>query len=114
MKALLPRLCAFSGFLAVALGAFGAHKLEPTLLEKGTLDIWETAVLYHLVHTVALLFTMDRKSPATVLWLIGICLFSGSLYIYALTQIKGLVFVTPVGGLFLLAGWAALMIRPAK
>jgi uncharacterized membrane protein YgdD (TMEM256/DUF423 family) len=110
------RLAALLVFLAVALGAMGAHALEARLAgtPKG-LDIWKTAALYHLVHAVALYFLAARHGPHAW-WLLfsGILLFSGSLYIYALTQVKFLVFVTPIGGLLFMLGWLTLAVRKSR
>jgi uncharacterized membrane protein YgdD (TMEM256/DUF423 family) len=98
----------------VALGAFGAHALKPTLAAFGTADTWETGVFYQLVHAVALLAlaAMDRASRAlAILWIGGIAIFSGTLYILSLSDWKWLGAITPIGGLMLLAGWLLLAIR---
>ena len=111
------RLTALAGFLAVALGAFGAHALRQSLTTRGTLDSWTTGVLYHLVHVAAMLAVVGlRPFPRWpwVLMLAGVLCFSGSLYLYALTEIRPLVFVTPIGGLFLLAGWFSLAFRSVR
>ncbi len=106
-------------FLGVALGAFGAHALASRFgdYEKG---IWQTAVFYHLTHAIALLSLgiafaavpgLRSLSGATTLpWLFtaGIFIFSGSLYALALSGIKILGAITPIGGLSLLVGWAML------
>ena len=101
------------GFLGVALGAFGAHALKATLEAHGSLDAWRTAVLYQLVHSVALLALAAGRGTlpgptgaAAVCWTAGIALFSGSLYWLALGGPRWLGPVTPLGGLCLLAGWA--------
>lgn len=116
-RSTLIRTAAVAGFLAVALGAFGAHGLKPLLLERGTLSFWETAVLYqftHLAGFILLLLTERASRIAYGCFVAGIVMFSGSLYILALVPAKGLfyglVFVTPLGGLFLLAGWVALFV----
>ena len=104
-----------NGFLAVALGAFGAHGLEGKLTEKA-LGIWEKAVTYQMFHTVALLATglIGLKFHATSLavagWLffIGIILFSGSLYVYSTSVIKTFAMITPIGGIAFLIGWVVL------
>ncbi len=105
------------GFLAVALGAFGAHALK-TRLTPEALQIWHTAVLYHMIHAVVLLaLGLYAKSAgaqtktASLLFLAGIILFSGSLYALALTGIKPLGAITPLGGLCFLAGWAFLIFK---
>ena len=113
------RIAAGLCFLAVALGAFGAHSLRSTLEQHGMSDVWNKAVLYHFVHAIALLVlalygTINRG--ACLLLLIGILLFSGSLYLLALIpQARDwLGPVTPVGGLCFLAGWAWLVVVPPK
>jgi uncharacterized membrane protein YgdD (TMEM256/DUF423 family) len=107
------------GLLGIALGAFGAHALKATLEAHASLDIWRTAVLYQLVHAVALLaLAAGRALPAGVAtpiaacWVAGVLLFSGSLYGLALGGPKLLGPVTPLGGLCLLAGWL-LVVRAA-
>jgi uncharacterized membrane protein YgdD (TMEM256/DUF423 family) len=104
------------GASGVALGAFGAHLLRPRLLASGTLDVWETAVRYQLVHAVALVGLAGwlrgagrppgaPASWAAGLWVAGTALFSGSLYGLALGGPRWLGPVTPLGGLCLIAGW---------
>ena len=101
------------GFLGVALGAFGAHGLKATLEARGAAGTWQTAVLYHLVHAVALLALAAwgkahaaASAAAGWSWLTGIVLFSGSLYWLALGGPKFLGPVTPLGGVAFLIGWA--------
>ena len=113
------RIAAVLGFLGVALGAFGAHALKEKL-SPAALQIWNTAVLYHLLHAVALLALglYARSSGSDVktsagLFTAGIVIFSGSLYALALSGIKPLGAITPIGGLCLLAGWAWLAIKNA-
>lgn len=108
------RVAAALGFLGVALGALGAHALKPALNSFGTEAMWETGVLYQLVHAVALLAlsATDRASRAlAILWIGGIVLFSGSIYFLSLSEAKWLGPVTPIGGLMLLAGWVLLAVR---
>lgn len=109
------RIAAITGFLAVALGAFGAHGLKDLLERNGTLAIWQTAVLYHLTHAIVLLFLSTRPwkavSKAFGFFGSGILLFSGSLYLLAITHIKWLGAITPLGGLCLLAGWLILAFK---
>jgi uncharacterized membrane protein YgdD (TMEM256/DUF423 family) len=108
-------LAAFFGFLSVALGAFGAHSLKNVLDEYGK-SIYEKAVLYQMFHALALLavgvlqhlFRDISFSPAGFGFLIGILLFSGSLSLLAVTGLKGLGTITPIGGLAFLFGWAWL------
>ena len=102
-------------FLAVALGAFGAHALKAALQSNGMLEVWNKAVLYHFLHGVALaaLALHGAGNRATCfLFVAGILLFSGSLYAMALANVRWLGAITPLGGLCFLAGWAWLMIAP--
>ena len=119
MSVVLFRIAAALCFLAVALGAFGAHSLRSTLEGRGMVDVWNKAVFYHFIHAIALLVlalygTINRG--ACLLLLIGILLFSGSLYLLALIpQARDwLGPVTPVGGLCFLVGWAWLVLAPPK
>ena len=108
------RIAAALGFLAVALGAFGAHGLKDLLVQNGTAAIWEKAVFYHLIHAVMLFVLASRQPFPKLAWwsfLAGIVVFSGSLYLLAVTNLRWLGAVTPVGGLGLLAGWAFLICR---
>ena len=110
------------GTLGVALGAFGAHALKNLLTQNGRVETYELAVRYQFYHTLAILFVglmMEKFSHSSMQWsslllLIGVLLFSGSLYIYAFTNIKSFAMVTPIGGLFLLAGWAMLVYSIAR
>lgn len=103
------------GFLAVALGAFGAHALKARLSAE-MLAIWRTGVEYHFYHALALLLLgiLARQTPSPLLnasgycFAIGILLFSGSLYALALSEVRMLGAVTPFGGLLFLAGWVLL------
>ena len=113
------RVSALVAGLGVALGALGAHPLKPVLLQRPDgPEIWGTAVLYHLVHAVVMLVVAGQGARANrtawALMLAGIVVFSGSLYGLGTTGWKALGPVTPLGGLFLLAGWAALAWRPAR
>ena len=109
------RIAAAMGFLAVALGAFGAHGLKDVLNQNGTAPIWEKAVFYHFIHAV-MLFVLAQRSPVrTGPWLsflLGIVLFSGSLYVLALSNIKALGAITPFGGISFIVGWLWLAIAP--
>ena len=110
---ILVALGALSAFLAVALGAFGAHALRDRLAPD-LLAVFETGARYHLVHAVAIVVVgfAEARLPAVrvsgVLFLIGTLLFSGSLYALALTGVRGWGAVTPLGGLAFLVGWAWL------
>jgi uncharacterized membrane protein YgdD (TMEM256/DUF423 family) len=113
----LFRIAAVLCFLAVALGAFGAHGLRSTLEARGMLDAWNKAVFYHFIHAVALLVLALYGSinrGACWLLIIGILLFSGSLYLLAVTNLRWLGAVTPFGGVCFLAGWAWLVLVPPK
>ena len=106
---------AASGFLSVALGAFGAHSLKNILDEYGK-SIYEKAVLYQMFHTIALFAVglmqhFDKVTSFSIAgwgFFVGIILFSGSLYLLAATGIKWLGAITPVGGLAFLFGWLSL------
>lgn len=112
-------LCgAFSGFVCIALGAFGAHALKGVLSEY-SLSIWDTAVNYQMFHTVLLLilgaYTEKFESPSYFKYIcsafvIGLILFCGSLYALALLKMKWLGIITPLGGVILLCAWLALFL----
>jgi uncharacterized membrane protein YgdD (TMEM256/DUF423 family) len=117
MSVLLFRIAAALCFLAVALGAFGAHGLRSTLEAHGMLEVWNKAVFYHFIHAIALLVLALYGSinrGACLLLLVGIFLFSGSLYLLALTNLRWLGAITPLGGLCFLAGWGWLGLAPPK
>jgi uncharacterized membrane protein YgdD (TMEM256/DUF423 family) len=117
MHNLLGLIAALSGFIAVAAGAFGAHGLRQRL-DAGMLDVWQTAVAYQLYHSLALLAIAAIPGLAASRlavgagWLFagGIVLFSGSLYILALSGTRWLGMVTPLGGLLWLTGWLLLAV----
>ena len=116
MNPLLFRIAAALCFLAVGLGAFGAHALKGTLAAHEMTDVWNKAVLYHFVHALALLvLAVVPGSSRVAAWLLlaGVVIFSGSLYCLALTNVKWLGAITPIGGLCFLAGWLCLVIWPA-
>lgn len=102
---------ALNGGIAVAAGAFGAHGLKDRLSQH-SMEVFETGVRYQMYHALAILAcaVIATSGARTAGWLFqaGIVLFSGSLYLLALTETKWLGAVTPVGGLAFLAGWAAL------
>ena len=119
MSRLFLMLGALNCFLAVALGAFGAHGLKAVLSEQA-LQTWQTAVQYHGFHglgliAVALIYREIAKVVLTG-WLLlaGIVLFSGSLYLLSLTGFRPLGTVTPFGGLCFLAGWLWLVMLTYK
>ncbi|MEI7533955.1 MAG: DUF423 domain-containing protein [Verrucomicrobiae bacterium] len=110
-SATATRIAATAGLLAVALGAFGAHGLKDLLAHNGTAAIWEKAVFYHFIHAVMLFLLAERKVfPAVAWWsfLTGIIIFSGSLYLLAVTDLKWLGVITPLGGLSFMVGWLGL------
>ncbi len=105
-----------NGFLAVALGAFAAHGLRESL-PADLLNTFQTGVQYHMYHALALFGVgiLCAQFPASVparwagyLFLLGILLFSGSLYLLAVTGTRWLGAITPFGGVAFLAGWACL------
>jgi Uncharacterized small membrane protein len=109
------RIAAALCFLAVALGAFGAHSLKQILETHGMLDVWNKAVLLSFCsRACASGACAFRRANRSTWWLLfaGIFIFSGSLYVMALTNIRWLGAITPVGGLCFLAGWAWLVIAP--
>lgn len=120
MHRLLLTSCAANGFLAVLLGAFGAHGLKTQLAQASDATIrlqwWETASSYHLMHALALgvVAAASHINPRRGYAVSGICLqlgillFCGSLYTMTLTGSRSLGMVTPVGGLLFLVGWLAL------
>ncbi|PLT30291.1 DUF423 domain-containing protein [Peribacillus deserti] len=115
-------LGAINAFLAVALGAFGAHGLEGKISDK-YLETWKTAVHYQMFHASGLLIigilASTLKAGNLLNWsgwlmLIGIILFSGSLYILSVSGIKVLGAITPLGGVSFLAAWVLLMVAVYK
>lgn len=109
---------AIHGFLAVALGAFGAHALEGVLTTYGE-GIWDTAVQYQMFHAAGLLvvgilahIVGAKKSLKVATWCmnLGIVFFSGSLFALALTEIGPLGAITPIGGVLFLTGWVSIII----
>jgi len=109
-------LGSLSAFLGVGLGAFGAHGLK-TKVTPEMLAVWQTGVLYHLVHALGLLLIgilchlmPEAATARNAGWviLLGTVLFSGSLYLMVLTGIKPLGMITPFGGIAFLLGWLLL------
>lgn len=111
-------LAAVVAALGVILGAFGAHALEEHLAAAGRTGVWETAVLYHLIHAVAAfaLAGVDRVGTTATraivawIWLAGVLLFSGSLYWLSLGAPGFVGPITPLGGLAFIAGWLYLAV----
>ncbi|PTY08818.1 DUF423 domain-containing protein [Opitutaceae bacterium EW11] len=119
-------ICAFLGGTAVAAGAFGAHALKAQLAATGHTPVWETAVLYHLVHSVACLAAVLAAGSeiaaagrtwlvrATRCWAVGVVFFSGSLYALALGAPRWIGPATPLGGVVLIAGWICVGVAARK
>ncbi len=108
----------FFGLTAVILGAFGAHSLKESLTPEQLLS-FETAVRYQMYHAIVLLFvnsfhhfSIKQKNTVSLLFFIGILLFSGSIYCIQLTSIsaKSIWFITPLGGLFFIIGWISMIV----
>src|SRR5690242_17121242 len=102
------RIAAALGFLAVGLGAFGAHGIKDLLARNTTAAIWEKAVFYHFIHAVMLYILATRDPLPSGPWVsffLGILLFCASLYVLALTNIRWLGAITLFGGVSFLVGW---------
>jgi uncharacterized membrane protein YgdD (TMEM256/DUF423 family) len=110
------------GVLSVAIGAFGAHGLESTLTANNRMDTFETAVKYQFYHTLALfllgILMINMQSNyfnyAAISFLVGMVIFSGSLYTLSLTNITWLGAITPIGGLGFILGWIFLILGVSK
>ena len=109
---------AISGCIVVILGAFGAHGLKDILDSYGK-SLFDKAILYQMFHTIAILILgiIDKVIPevqlqlAGLAFILGIVIFSGSLYILALTGMKWLGMITPIGGVLFVIGWILLIIK---
>lgn len=112
------------GLLAVAFGAFGAHALKE-ILDEYSQDIWETAVQYQMFHATGLLIIgllmsskllgeVKQLNLAGIFFNLGIVFFSGSLYVLAISGIKVLGAITPIGGVLFLAGWLLIILTALK
>ncbi|MBT7815157.1 MAG: DUF423 domain-containing protein [Polaribacter sp.] len=108
----------FLGLSAVILGAFGAHALKEILTAEQLLS-FETAVRYQMYHAIVLLFvnvfegfSAKQKNVISILFIMGVLFFSGSIYLIQLTSItaKSIWFVTPLGGFFFIIGWVSMMV----
>jgi uncharacterized membrane protein YgdD (TMEM256/DUF423 family) len=111
------RIAALAGLLAVALGAFGAHGLKEILGRHDTTVVWQTAVFYHFIHAVMLFVLAERQEWPRGAWfcfLGGIVVFSGSLYVLAVTNLRWLGAITPFGGVSFIAGWLWLLVARVK
>jgi uncharacterized membrane protein YgdD (TMEM256/DUF423 family) len=117
MKNILVVLMGLSGLLGNGLGAYGAHVLKHRLDEK-MLTIFQTGVTYQFYHTLAMglvliAYMIKPKSSLLVAgfgFFVGICFFSGSLYTLAMTHIKWVGPLTPIGGLFFMLSWLLFMV----
>lgn len=119
MSRIFLAIAAIFGGLSVGAGAFATHALRERLSER-SLEIFETAARYQMYHALALilvaLLISREEFPLPILvvagwsFIIGICIFSGSLYALSLTNIKVLGAITPLGGAAFIAGWGALAI----
>lgn len=122
MTKFILSFASISGMLAVGLGAFGAHALKAKLETNGYLSTYQTAVQYHFYHTIALVLIgfLMMKMPSSWLtysgycMMIGMMLFSGSLYTLSISGVKWLGAITPIGGLFFIAGWFFLLMAVIK
>jgi uncharacterized membrane protein YgdD (TMEM256/DUF423 family) len=109
---------AMSGCLVVIMGAFGAHALNEILDDYGK-SIYNKAVLYHMFHSIAIIILglINKIQPEIQLsmagwsFVFGLILFSGSLYIIAITGIKSLGMITPIGGILFIIGWVLLILK---
>ena len=110
-------ISAISGFTAVAIGAFGAHGLREKLSAE-MIEVYKTGVFYQLIHTIVLLILslMDfiKTKIASTFFLLGIILFSFSLYFYSISGERFFAMVTPVGGVCFLIGWFWLIVEVIK
>ena len=111
-------LAGIFGMLSVAIGAFGAHGLESTLTANNRMDTFETGVKYQFYHTLALFllgmlminYQNSYFGYAAICFVVGIFIFSGSLYTLSLTNVTWLGAITPIGGLGFIMGWLFLIL----
>ena len=110
-------ISAVSGFTAVTIGAFGAHGLREKLTSE-MLEVYKTGVLYHLIHSVVLLAlslnTLIKAKLPSIFILLGIILFSFSLYIYSTSGIRFFAMITPIGSVCFLVGWLLIIYEAIK
>jgi uncharacterized membrane protein YgdD (TMEM256/DUF423 family) len=114
---------AIFGVLAVGIGAFGAHGLKEILTETGRAETFETAVKYHFYHSLAIFLIgilavvkpeWRKLSIAAIMMVVGILIFSGSLYVLSLSGITWLGAITPLGGVAFIAGWILVFLDASK
>ena len=111
----------FFSLLAIVLGAFGAHGLK-NILDQYSREIYEKAIYYHFIHSLAIIliailnnqYNNINLSYSVYLFLFGIIIFSGSLYVLAITGIKWLGAITPIGGLLFIFGWVYMIVAFLK
>lgn len=121
-NATLLKLGAFLGASGVSLGAFGAHALAAQLATTGRTDTYETAVLYHLIHALAILIAVLLSKEFSQKWSKiagfsftgGVFIFSGSLYLLCFTGITWLGAITPIGGVLFIFGWVSLFLAATR
>lgn len=116
MNGVFWRVAAVFGLIGVALGAFGAHGLEDRVTEEA-LGWWKTGAHYQMLHALAIgLVAAHPRRPvvAGIAFAVGICVFSGSLYLMTFTGIRWLGAITPLGGLSFLIGWLTLALTAPR
>ena len=110
-------ISAISGFTAVAIGAFGAHGLREKLSAE-MIEVYKTGVFYQFIHTIVILIlsltNFIKTRIASIFFLLGIILFSFSLYIYSTSGERFFAMITPVVGVCFLIGWFWLIIEVIK
>lgn len=110
-------ISAISGFTAVAIGAFGAHGLREKLSAE-MIEVYKTGVFYQFIHTIIILLlsltNFIKTRIASIFFLLGIILFSFSLYIYSTSGERFFAMITPVGGVCFLIGWFWLIVEVIK
>ena len=122
MQKLFLLTASISGAISVMIGAFGAHGLRKFLEANGRMDTFETAVKYQVYHSLALLllgilmFHVQHRFLVLAGWsyILGILIFSGSLYLLCLSGYRWLGAITPIGGLFLIGGWLLIAFALGK
>jgi uncharacterized membrane protein YgdD (TMEM256/DUF423 family) len=121
MDRILLAVASGLGLIGVAAGAFGAHALR-TRISPEMLAVFNTGVLYHLVHAAALAavavasarWPSNTMTAAGWLFVAGILLFSGSLYLLAVTGVRPLGAITPIGGVCFLGGWLCMLVAALR
>jgi len=107
-------ISAISGFTAVAIGAFGAHGVREKLSAE-MIEVYKTGVFYQFIHTIVLLIlsltSFFNTKISSIFFLLGIILFSFSLYIYSTSGERIFAMITPLGGLCFLIGWILIIVE---